>query len=62
MKRVAAHKITFRGKTYAMSVIELTGEGEIRIYPLTEEIPFTSFFNGHIRVELTADGLTVSGA
>lgn len=62
MKRVAAHKITFRGKTYQMSVVELTDKGEIRIYPLTEEIPFTSFFNGHIRVELTATGLTVSGA
>lgn len=60
MKRIAAHKLTFRGKTYTMSVIELTAEGEIRIYSLTEEIPFTAFYNGHIFVELTPDGLTVA--
>lgn len=62
MKRIAAHKLTFQGKSYSLSVIELTSEGEIRIYPLTEELPFTSFYNGHIHVELTDGDLNISGA
>ncbi len=38
MKRIAAHAITFEGKTYPMSVFELTDNAEVNIYPLTREI------------------------
>ncbi|MCM1348101.1 MAG: hypothetical protein NC338_01700 [Firmicutes bacterium] len=61
MTRIAAHRITFNGETYRMSVIELDADGvTVRIYPLTNEIHSTIFFNGHIKVELTDGSLKVA--
>ena len=54
MTRIAAHRITFDGQTYTMSVIELPDGAAIpRIYPLTGEIHSTRFISGHILVTLT---------
>lgn len=60
MTRIAAHSITFEGRTYHMSVIELAaGEQKPRIYPLTEEIHSTRFINGSIEVKVTDKKLCV---
>lgn len=56
MKRIAAHAITFEGKTYTMSVFELTDNAEVNIYPLTREIHSTRFIAGHISVSISSDG------
>lgn len=56
MKRIAAHAITFEGKTYPMSVFELTNNAEVNIYPLTREIHSTRFITGHISVSISSDG------
>lgn len=55
MERIAAHVITFQGINYHMSVLELTPEGCVKIYPLSEEIHSTRFISGHIYVSLSAN-------
>jgi len=51
MKRLAAHKITFRGVTFPMSIATLSPDGTtVTIAPLTREVHSTIFINGHIEV------------
>lgn len=60
MTRIAAHKITFRGKTHEMSVIELSDDSrQVRIYPLSREIHSTRFISGHVMVKLENGNLVV---
>ncbi len=56
MTRIAAHRISFGGRTYAMSYIELSDDGTVSVRPLTGEIHSTRFISGHISVSLTAPG------
>lgn len=57
MTRIAAHRITYEGVDYDMSVIELADDGHtVNIFTLTEEIHSTRFISGHIEVTLTPAG------
>lgn len=61
MKRVAAHKVTFRGMTYTMSVVELSDDGiTANVFPLQCELPSTIFYPGHIKVEIQRGNLVVT--
>lgn len=54
MRRIAAHYI-YSGRAYRMHYLELDEESRLRgIYPLTEEIAGTAFYDG-ILVPLPAD-------
>lgn len=50
MKRIFAHKIIYRGKTYLMSVVTLDGDKVISIVPFEKETPATIFHSGTLNL------------
>lgn len=56
-KKVLAHRIIYGGKTYPMSIAEISDEGkEVSITPYTQETPNTAFINGAIEIQRDSDG------
>jgi len=56
MKRYAAHRIEYNQQTYNLCYAELTDEGFLTgIYPFTEELADTTFFNGTLRLVSTSE-------
>ncbi len=54
MERIYAHRIIYRGKVYDNHVIELSDDGNVRLFPFTGEIHSTRFIPG--TVEVSAGG------
>ncbi len=56
-KKVLAHRILHEGKTYVMSIAEISPDGKnVKVYPYTEETPGTAFINGAIEIMKDSDG------
>lgn len=51
MKKILAHKIIYKGKTYDMSVVTLDGSKVISIEPFEKEIPATKFVSGTLDLD-----------
>lgn len=60
MERVLAHQITYCGRTYRNSILELTDDGSVIVYPYEREIHSTRYYSGHIEVRVITDEVSKS--
>lgn len=57
-RKILAHKVVYEGKTYAMSVAEISPDGKkLTVNPFERECAGTVFVSGTVEAVRTADGL-----